>query len=88
MIITERVYAGIQDKNRLEGYLPSKIIICSCFIQAYAYQTTFCTDPDSRVLLSSSFPESTYINANYVKVRKVIQYNIMDTLKIREWSYI
>ena len=27
--------------------------------------------PDSRVLLLSSIPESTYINANYIKVWKV-----------------
>ncbi|XP_065911365.1 uncharacterized protein [Dysidea avara] len=46
LIITETVYVGIQDKNRVDGYLPT---------------------PDSRVLLSSSFPQSTYINANYVK---------------------
>ena len=25
LIITERVYIGIRDKNRLEGYLPSKL---------------------------------------------------------------
>ncbi|XP_065894158.1 mucin-2-like isoform X2 [Dysidea avara] len=46
LIITETVYVGIQDKNRVDGYLPT---------------------PDSRILLSASFPESTYINANYIK---------------------
>ena len=36
------------------------------------HQSIFDTAPDSRVLLSSSFPQSTYINANYIKVWKAL----------------
>ena len=75
LIITEEVYDGLQDKNRLEDYLPSKlispVIVHAC--------TNIFAAPKSRVLLSSSFPAFTYINANYIKVwepYKLCRYNL------------
>ena len=64
-MITEAAYDGVQDKNRLGGYLPSE---CTTPI---ACTNAIVPAPDSRVLLLSSIPESTYINANYIKVWNV-----------------
>ena len=58
-------------KTRTEWMATSQVSLDVNY-ENYMHQCIFDTAPDSRVLLSSSFPESTYINANYVKVWKML----------------
>jgi len=84
MIVTEAAYAGMQNKNRMESYVPSKLMLV--FVTSVCTMCACtCLAAHSRVLLLSSLPESTYINANYIKVRKVankilIMYGVLTCL--------
>jgi len=56
-------------KTRTDWMATSQVTLRFNFYQSlHKYVLLLIVAPDSRVLLSSSFPESTYINANYVKV--------------------